>query len=151
MTGVIRQRYLPIKEVVQLPPPNVMHLMFVIVRTITKGAVVVLEPYGSLRTGMVHGVGRVVVISAGHVAASVALRYRRFRAQLEANAGRRTARSCDIAKYPAPPCPLGDTVRGALVNRLSVAKARTEPSRTNVQTGAASFGKECRHGLNPGT
>jgi len=86
MTGIIRQRYLPIEEVVQLPPPDVMHLMFVIVRTVTKGAVVILETYRSFRTGMVHGVGSVVVVSAGHVAASVALRYRRFQAQLEANA-----------------------------------------------------------------
>jgi hypothetical protein len=99
MTRVIRQRYLPIQEVVQLPPPDVMHLMFVIVGTLTKGAIVVLEPYGSLCTGMVHGVGGVVVISAGQVAASVALRYRRFRAQLEADARRRTDRNYRIAEF----------------------------------------------------
>jgi hypothetical protein len=98
LTGVIRQWYLPIEEVVQLPPPDVMHLMFVIVRTVTKGAVVVFETYGSFRTGMVHGVGGVggvVVVSAGHVGASVALRYRRFQAQLEANARRRTT-PCEV-------------------------------------------------------
>lgn len=86
MTWVVRQWYLPIKEVVQFPSTDVIHLMFVIVRTVTKGAVVILETYRSFRTGMVHGVGSVVVVSAGHVAASVALRYRRFQAQLEANA-----------------------------------------------------------------
>ena len=64
MTGVIRQRYLPIEKVVQLPPPDVIHLMFVIVRTVTKRAIVVLEPYGSFGTGMVHGVGTVVVVLA---------------------------------------------------------------------------------------
>jgi hypothetical protein len=100
MTRVIRQRYLPIEEVVQLPPTDVIHLMFVIVRTVTKGAVVVLETYRSFRTGMVHGVGSVVVVSVGRVAASVALRYRRFQAQLEANARRRTARSYRIGKIP---------------------------------------------------
>src|ERR1700689_3964551 len=50
-----------------------------------------------------------------------------------------------------PSCPLGDTIQGAFVNRISAAKARPGPRRTNVQTRAASFGKECRHGLNPGT
>jgi hypothetical protein len=57
LPGVVRQRYLPIEEVVQLPPPDVIHLMFVIIRTVAKGTVVVLEPYGSFRTGVVHGVG----------------------------------------------------------------------------------------------
>ena len=88
MTGVVRQRYLSIEEVVQLPPPDVIHLMFVIVRTITKWAVVVLEPYGSFGTGVVHGVGIVVVVLAGHSSTSVVLRYRRFQTQLEANARR---------------------------------------------------------------
>jgi hypothetical protein len=78
VTGVVRQRYLSIEEVVQLPPPDVIHLMFVIVRTVTKRTVVVLEPYGSFGTGVVHGVGIVVVVLAGHVSTSVVLRYRRF-------------------------------------------------------------------------
>jgi hypothetical protein len=64
MTGVVRQRYLPVKEVVQLPPAHVIHLMFVVIRAFAKGAVVVLEPYGSFGAGMVHGVGIVVVVSA---------------------------------------------------------------------------------------
>jgi hypothetical protein len=54
---VVGQWYLPVQEVVQLPPPDVIHLMFVIIRTVAKGTVVVLEPYGSFRTGVVHGVG----------------------------------------------------------------------------------------------
>jgi hypothetical protein len=99
MPGVIRQRNLPIEEVVQLPPPDVMHLVFVIVRTFTKRAVVVLEPYGSFCTGMVHGVVGVVVICAGHVAAAVALRYRRFQAQLEARP--RTARNYPSGEFAA--------------------------------------------------
>ena len=40
---VVRERYLPIEEVVQLPPTDVIHLMFVIIRTVTERAVVVLE------------------------------------------------------------------------------------------------------------
>lgn len=43
MTWVVRQWYLPIKEVVQFPSTDVIHLMFVIVRTVTERAVVVLE------------------------------------------------------------------------------------------------------------
>jgi glutamate dehydrogenase/leucine dehydrogenase len=58
--------------------------MFVIVSTVTEGAVVVFEAEGSLRAGMVHGVGTVIVVSADFVSASVALRYRLFQAQLEA-------------------------------------------------------------------
>lgn len=100
MTGVVRQRYLSIEEVVQLPPPDVIHLMFVIVRTVTKRAVVVLETYGSFGTGVVHGVGIVVVVLAGHVSTSVVPRYRRFQTQLEANARRRNARSSRIPEIP---------------------------------------------------
>jgi hypothetical protein len=85
MTGVVGQRYLPVEEVVQLPPSDVKHLMFVIVRTVTEGAVVVLETYGSFRAGMVHGVGVSVVVSADPISASIALRYRRFQPRLEAN------------------------------------------------------------------
>jgi hypothetical protein len=43
VTWVIRQRNLPIEKVVQLSPSDVKHLMFVIVRAVTKRAVVVLE------------------------------------------------------------------------------------------------------------
>ncbi len=43
VTWVVRQRYLPIEEVVELPPADVIHLMFVVVCTVTKRAVVVLE------------------------------------------------------------------------------------------------------------
>jgi hypothetical protein len=84
VTRVVRQRYLPVQQVVQLPPADVRHLMFVIVSTVTEGAVVVFEAEGSLRAGMVHGVGTVIVVSADFVSASVALRYRLFQAQLEA-------------------------------------------------------------------
>jgi len=108
VTGIVRQRYLPIEEVVQLPPPDVMHLMFVIVRTVAKGTVVVLEIYGSFRTGMVHGLGRVVVESAGHVAGSVAPRYRRFPAQLESDA----RPSHDPATPPEAPSSTPSAVAG---------------------------------------
>jgi len=69
MTGVVRQRYLPVEEVVQLPPADVVHLMLVVIRAITKRTVVVFETYGSFRAGVVHGVGIVVVVSADHVTA----------------------------------------------------------------------------------
>ena len=43
VTRVVREGYLPIEEVVQLPPTDVIHLMFMIIRTVTERAVVVLE------------------------------------------------------------------------------------------------------------
>jgi hypothetical protein len=60
---VVRQRYLPVEQIVQFPTADVVHLMFVVVGAITKGAVVFLETEGSFRAGMVHGVGTVVVVS----------------------------------------------------------------------------------------
>lgn len=112
MAGVVRQRYLPVKKVVQLPPADVVHLMFVVIRAITKGTVVVLEPYGSFHAGMVHGVGVVVVASADQVSASVALRYRRFQAELEASARPRLPGATALLKSPAVPHP-PDRVRSS--------------------------------------
>ena len=61
MAGVISQRYCSMKGVEQVPSSDVLDLMFVFVRVVTEGTVVVLEAHGSFCVDVLHGVGNYAV------------------------------------------------------------------------------------------
>jgi len=56
MTGIIRQRYCPMKGFEQVASADVLHQMFVFVGVVTERAVVVPEAYGSFCVGVFHRV-----------------------------------------------------------------------------------------------
>ena len=58
------------KEIEQLPSADVLHKMFVLVGAATERAVVVPEPSGKLRVGMLHGVVTGVTINCYRYQAS---------------------------------------------------------------------------------